>query len=142
MSTPVKCISLYEPWATLLLVNGELGKRYETRSWRTHYRGRLYIHASARWSREQSERWHEFRESLQNLSPGSGHVLGHVDLMECITTEDALQRGLSEREIAFGDYGPGRYAFRLTNPVRLKKPVPARGKLNIWTWIPPEGWMP
>jgi hypothetical protein len=39
----MKCISLIQPWASLVLL-GE--KRYETRNWSTAYRGPLLIHAS------------------------------------------------------------------------------------------------
>ena len=38
----VRAISLWQPWATLI-ANGH--KRYETRAWRTAYRGPLLIHA-------------------------------------------------------------------------------------------------
>lgn len=39
----MKVLSLTEPFATLIL-NGS--KIVETRSWKTSYRGELYIHAS------------------------------------------------------------------------------------------------
>lgn len=39
----MKAITVQEPWATLLAI-GE--KRFETRSWKTNYRGRIAIHAS------------------------------------------------------------------------------------------------
>lgn len=41
----MKVISIIEPWATLI----KEGKKYiETRSWKTNYRGEIYIHASAK----------------------------------------------------------------------------------------------
>ena len=40
----MKVLSLIEPYATLIK-NGV--KTIETRSWKTNYRGKLYIHASA-----------------------------------------------------------------------------------------------
>lgn len=39
----MKVLSLTEPYATLIY---EKKKRIETRSWKTNYRGELYIHAS------------------------------------------------------------------------------------------------
>ena len=45
--TVMNCLSLVQPWATLLLSGA---KRYETRCWSTSYRGLLGIHASRRWS--------------------------------------------------------------------------------------------
>ena len=40
----MKVLSLTEPYATLIK-NGS--KTIETRSWKTNYRGKLYIHASS-----------------------------------------------------------------------------------------------
>ena len=40
----MKVLSLTEPYATLIKENRKL---VETRSWKTEYRGELYIHASA-----------------------------------------------------------------------------------------------
>lgn len=40
-----KALSIMEPWATLIK---EGVKHIETRSWKTSYRGELYIHASAK----------------------------------------------------------------------------------------------
>jgi hypothetical protein len=44
--TRIKCISLWQPWASLVAVGA---KRIETRGWATAYRGRLGIHAAKRW---------------------------------------------------------------------------------------------
>ena len=41
----MKALSLRQPWASLI-ADGR--KTIETRTWRTHYRGPLAIHASAR----------------------------------------------------------------------------------------------
>ena len=39
----IKAISLWQPWASLIALGG---KKIETRSWPTKYRGPLAIHAS------------------------------------------------------------------------------------------------
>ena len=39
----IKVLSIIEPWATLIK---EKKKYIETRTWKTSYRGELYIHAS------------------------------------------------------------------------------------------------
>lgn len=41
----MRCITIRQPWATLIAL-GE--KEFETRSWRTAYRGELGIHAGMR----------------------------------------------------------------------------------------------
>ena len=43
MKAPLKALSIRQPWAWLI-VNGF--KDVENRNWRTHWRGRLLIHAS------------------------------------------------------------------------------------------------
>ncbi len=39
----------------------------------------------------------------------------------------------TEKEISFGDWRPGRYAWLLEN-VRPITPVPARGQQGLWNW--------
>ena len=39
---------------------------------------------------------------------------------------------LSELELKWGDYAPGRYAYRLENVRVLSEPVFARGSLGFW----------
>jgi hypothetical protein len=41
----MRALSILQPWATLLLSGA---KHYETRSWKTDYRGPLLIHAGNR----------------------------------------------------------------------------------------------
>jgi hypothetical protein len=36
------------------------------------------------------------------------------------------------RELAFGDYTPGRFMLLLKNVVALEKPIPAKGRLGLW----------
>lgn len=43
-----------------------------------------------------------------------------------------------QRELAFGDYTPGRYMYLLKNVVALEKPIPAKGRLGLWSWEAPE----
>lgn len=40
-------------------------------------------------------------------------------------------------ELPFGHYDLGRYAWILTDVVRLPQPIPARGALGLWDWSPP-----
>lgn len=41
-----------------------------------------------------------------------------------------------EPERSFGDYSPNRYAWRLENVQALVQPVPAKGALSLWEWMP------
>ncbi len=41
---------------------------------------------------------------------------------------------VSEREIMFGDWTPGRYAWEIKNVNLLDKPIPAKGQQGLWNW--------
>lgn len=40
----------------------------------------------------------------------------------------------SEKEMLFGDWTPGRYAWEIKNIQLLSKPVPAKGMQGLWNW--------
>lgn len=42
------------------------------------------------------------------------------------------------KELLFGDWAPGRYAWELTNVTMLPEPIPAKGKQGLWSWDMPE----
>lgn len=46
--------------------------------------------------------------------------------------------GASEKEIALGDWTPGRYAWELANVRLLPEPIPIKGKQGLWNWEPEE----
>lgn len=47
--------------------------------------------------------------------------------------------GVSEKEIALGDWTPGRYAWELANVKALAEPIPVKGKQGLWNFeIPKE----
>jgi hypothetical protein len=41
-----------------------------------------------------------------------------------------------DKEWAFGDYTPGRYAWLLHDVEMLAEPVPVKGSLGLWEWTP------
>jgi hypothetical protein len=140
----VRVLSVRQPWA-LLLAFGL--KQYETRDWRTHYRGPLAIHASASVRRADEEAFYrnpELRWACTRLGYGSfgvlprGVLLAVGTLAEVAATE-ALD--VSARERALGDWTPGRWAWRLEQVRRLHVRVPVRGHLGLWRYdLPEEAW--
>lgn len=42
----------------------------------------------------------------------------------------------TEKELALGDWTPGRYAWELRNVKLLPKPIPAKGQQGLWNWEP------
>lgn len=143
MSSTMKTLSLTQPWATLVVLGK---KRFETRSWATKYRGPLLIHASKKFTRAD---WLEcykepFATALKDAAVWKGAVqpydflptgaiVGSVELCAVFHTEDpGLNISISGREGAFGNFGAGRFAWQLSDPVKFAEPISAKGSLGIW----------
>ncbi len=128
----VKCLSLWEPWATLCVLGA---KRYETRSWDTGYTGWLAIQAAQRFMLGQRVicRRSAFREALGQWGVTKpfklGSIVGAVRLTGCILARDAI---LTESEKAFGDFSTGRYAWCFTDPIIFDSPIETRGWQRLW----------
>lgn len=134
-------LSLTQPWASLMILGEKL---FETRGWATRHRGRLLIHAAAGypvWAREAClepffraalgipDAWINYKQVTGFLPLGA--IIGSVEVVGCHAT--AAKRGeLSEKELAFGDYGDRRFCFECRDPVRFEHPIPCKGALSIW----------
>lgn len=133
----MKAITLWQPWATLVVL-GEKG--FETRSWATNYRGELAIHAAKRWDADlrRVACTDPFRKVLQKYSMvpeqlPRGSVIGIVRLTNCLKIRAETTLLLTEQEIAFGDWMPGRFVWVLDDFGQIE-PVPARGWPGLWNW--------
>lgn len=135
----MKGFTLWEPWATLMALGF---KKNETRSWRTHYRGPLVIHA-AKTDRSAGAIVQIFKdagksdEELGDLCSAIGQwpfgkVVAVVRLVDCISTEEAIQRGLTQGERAYGDYSPGRFAWITSGLRKVDPPVAWKGSQGLW----------
>ena len=144
----MKTLTLLQPWATLVALEA---KRIETRSWYTTYRGPLAIHAARRMSAAAiSLCWEApFRTALETggYRAGDGPATNPFGLplgavIAVVTLLDVqsicLENQPAEPEFSFGDYTPGRFAWILSDVHRLTAPVPARGRLGLWEWTPPD----
>ena len=133
----VKALSLTQPWASLVATGA---KRIETRTWPTRYRGPLAIHASMRFPAAERAlaRTHPFSDAISDPDAlPRGAVIAVVDLVDCIRTEEALRRGLvGPREVFFGDYSAGRWAWILGGPRLWGFDEPAGGRMQLWPWRP------
>lgn len=129
----MKVLSLTEPYATLI----KLGKKkIETRSFKTNYRGELYIHAS---STKIPKEWKNNKE-LMSLVDGNdlsfGLIICKCNLVDCVyMDEEFLDKIKKDKlELICGDYRLGRYAWILKDIEVLDKPIFAKGKLGIWNY--------
>ena len=126
----MKVLSIKEPFATLIKDGVKI---YETRSWRTNYRGEIYIHASL--SLSKSERVESANKYLKSeIKPG--FILCKCELVDCIPMTDEFINYINKDtlEYDYGLYSEGRYAWKLKVLEVLDEPISAKGKLGIWNY--------
>lgn len=132
----MKAITIWQPYASLIAKDL---KGYETRGFRTHYRGPLLIHSGQR-----PMRWilkHSNENALnvaiehfgidQLMQLPVGRAICVVDLVDCIEMTPEFITAQSQTELAVGDWKPGRYAWKIENP-RSVEQVELIGKLGLW----------
>ena len=128
----MRVLSIKEPFATLIK---DGVKRIETRSWKTNYRGELYIHASL--TRKDITDRHELLELVKVKTFSYGYIICRCKLKDCVyMTKDFVEdiRNNHHQEYICGIYTEGRYAWVLDEIEILDKPIPAKGKLGIWKY--------
>lgn len=130
----MKVLSIIEPYATLI----KLKKKYiETRSWKTNYRGELYIHASSTKIPKSWKNNIELMNLINNNELNFGYIICKCNLVDCIYMTEEFINDLkinNYQEYICGDYKVGRYAWILENIIVLNTPILAKGKLNIWNY--------
>lgn len=103
----MKAITLYQPWASLLTCGA---KKYETRSWKTSYRGPIAIHAGLRnplktMDNAPFEIWDAMLkalciESFYNWNDAPlGMVIATAELIECWEMHGTHGRGSLYKDI-------------------------------------------
>jgi hypothetical protein len=135
----IPAITLWQPWATLVAIEA---KPYETRHFPIPVRllgQRVAIHAAARpvvtdlepdvlLDMDEVFPWCEWQTELPR-----GVVVATAILAESIPAEKVLPD-------SFGNYAPGRWAWRLEDVRPIKPHIPAKGRQHIgWPWTVPEG---
>ena len=145
----MKALSIWQPYASLIAIKA---KQYETRSWATKYRGLLAIHAAAKSPAAVYKilNYDVVREIEKALAPlGSttenidrlrakclplGKVIAIANLTDCIEITPEFAASVSAEERAFGDWAPGRYAWKFENVSPLPFFVQAKGQQGIWNF--------
>jgi hypothetical protein len=134
---PIKCISLWEPWASLMAAGF---KPDETRHWPTHIRGRVAIHASrTRAGLDDGPRdlcAFAFGLDWRATRP-FGCVVAVGELTGCVGTA-ARARQVRHCNLISGNYGPERYAFHFERVRPLVEPILLTGRQGFFDWLPPE----
>jgi hypothetical protein len=134
----IKCLSLWQPHASLVSLREKL---LETRSWQTTHRGLLAIHAAKAADTLSLCREEPFAAVLRKHKIYSaqtlplGVVLCLAELEEIYPVE-TIRGSLSTQEAAFGNYGPGRFAWKLKVVHVFETPLPCKGAQGIFA-LPP-----
>ncbi len=128
----MKVISIKEPFATLIMNKMKL---IETRSWKTNYRGELYIHASGKSLAKEFLNNQYVFELIKDLDMNYGNIICKVNLVDCIYMDEKFLKKIkkNKQEYNLGKYEFGRYAwvFEVIVPIT---PIETKGKLNIWNY--------
>lgn len=130
----MKVLSLKEPFATLIK-NGI--KTIETRSWKTNYRGKLYIHASSTKMPKEYKNNKELMALVNEEDLNYGTIICSCELVDCIEMTNEFVNNIKnnrKNEYITGKYSQGRYAWILKNIEVLDNPIKAKGHLGIWNF--------
>lgn len=115
----MKALVIRQPWAWAIM---EGHKRIENRTWTTRYRGPLAIIAGR--STASLSRGSLFCQSHGIVVPSSlpfGSILGVVTLVDVVSQNDL-----------YDPFAEGPYCWVLSDPVKLERPVPYRGRLGLF----------
>ena len=144
-------LTLWQPWATLI---AEGAKPVENRTWAPPIRirgQRIAIHAGKKFDQDLRHLCFTevFADALRECGithPAqlpTGALLGYVTLKDCKRMAPAADEAkrdprVTEKERAFGDWSPGRFAW-IADGERglLTKPLPMRGMQGLFN-MPPD----
>lgn len=121
----MKVLTLKQPWATLV---AEGIKKYEFRSWKTNYRGKILIHAGTGIDKKELEKFRDL-----NLEFPSKKILAEVEIEDCLELNDELNKKIiAEKNIAYGSKYRTGYAWKLTNSKKINNDKEVKGQLGLW----------
>lgn len=134
----MKALSVKQPWASLI-VHGI--KDIENRTWRTHFRGKIYIHASGK-----SIPDFDFNRALATVDTESmlflnSAIIGEVDIIDCVVNHHSIWAEKTKgRYVGDGVFVLSEkpiYNWVLANPILYEKPIlNIKGKLSFWDPTP------
>lgn len=124
----MKVLTIKQPWAQLII---EGYKKYEFRSWKTKYRGKILIHAGMSLEQDMVPRFEKY-----DMEYILGAIIGEAYIEDCILVDEKFNKELYNINLTV--YGRSnhveKYAWKLTNVVKYKDPIPVKGKLGLWNY--------
>lgn len=120
----MKVITIKQPWATLI---AEGYKRYEFRSWKTNYRGELYIHAGKGIDKKAMK-----KVEYLNLDYPQSKIIAKVILKDCVLLDEKIGKKINNENPLIYGYNSDGYAWVLENIQKLNTKDTINGKLGLW----------
>lgn len=125
MVIKLKVLTLRQPWATLV---AEGIKKYEFRSWKTNYRGKVLIHAGTGIDKDDMKKYEHM-----NLDFPSRRIIAVVEIEDCLELDKDLNKKIiSENNIAYGHKIRNGYAWKLKNIKKIDYDKEVNGQLGLW----------
>lgn len=126
----MKVITIKQPFATLI---AEGYKEYEFRTWRTHYRGDILIHAGKGTDQKAMKRF-----AYLGLEYPVGCIIAKAEITDCLLVDRFMREELKQKDpivyhgvVAHPDWGG--YGFKLENVQKIE-PIAINGKLSLWNY--------
>lgn len=145
----MKAVSIKQPWASLI-AHGI--KDIENRTWKTKFRGKIYIHASVKsagntaylLNKEQDNFFAYNTENYKTFESNLPYsaIIGEVDIIDCVINHPSIwaeKTFMYEYDEESGEKPIGKpiYNWVLANPVLYDKPIlNVKGKLSFWDFLP------
>ena len=124
----MKVLTIREPWASLI-VNEY--KKYEFRSWKTNYRGKILIHAGLNLEKDMLDRFKDY-----DIECVKGAIIGEAEIVDCILVDNKFNDELKMIDpVVYGRNNHSEtYAWKLDNIVKYDNPIYIKGKLGLWNY--------
>lgn len=126
----MKVITIKQPFASLIVENI---KKYEFRTWKTNYRGKILIHAGKNVDKNAMKKFEKY-----NLDYPTGCIIGIASITDCIKVDDNFRNILkSENDLVYSNAIKNKewngYGFKLEKISKIE-PIKVNGKLSLWEY--------
>lgn len=107
-------------------------RKFEFRSWQTHYRGELLIHAGKSIYKEAMKRLEKYLPENIPL----GKIIGKVNLTNCIKTSPEFFQDIQKenKDIYSKSIFKEEYAWQVELIEKFENPIEVNGHLRLWDY--------
>jgi hypothetical protein len=137
----MKALTIKQPWASLIV---EGIKDIENRTWRTNFRGRIYVHCSkptkfdVQMTDPQTIAAMPVLKQAFDGTMAFGAIIGEVDIIDCVLNHSSIWAEHKATKIKTVDGVKTEvevpvWNWVLANPVKYDKPIlNVKGALSFW----------